>query len=358
MTMIEWCTDTWDPVGGCSDCSAGCAHCWAREGTVPSLGRKLPEPHSRRYLPLVKPARHRAIGRRYHWTGELFTWPDRFAIPLRKRKPQRYFVCSQSDLFHEGRADDVIDIIVGLCILSHWHTHLLLTKRAARMAAYWRGVEDRAQDKNVPTAQMLVDTAIAALRAELGDDAAAKLLRARAYPADLHVWPPRNIWPGVTMENKEAAEGRGVYLMSMKAAKRWVSYEPALSPVTFGGWLLPQAWPGDDKPRMIDWIIAGAESGPGARHAPLEWVRSVRDQVVAARSTSCANCLGIDPVSCVFRHEGPALFIKQWDVCSTCGGCDKGCSECPECNCTTGQTGKVRKGCPAIDGRVWDEVPR
>ncbi|MEI6451441.1 MAG: DUF5131 family protein, partial [Actinomycetes bacterium] len=32
----------------------------------------------------------------------------------------------------------------------------------------------------------------------------------------------------------------------------------------------------------IDWVILGGESGPGARPLHIEWVRSVRDQCVAA----------------------------------------------------------------------------
>ncbi|MEJ0067835.1 MAG: DUF5131 family protein [Pseudomonadota bacterium] len=28
----------------------------------------------------------------------------------------------------------------------------------------------------------------------------------------------------------------------------------------------------------VDWVIAGGESGPGARPIHLEWVREVRDQ--------------------------------------------------------------------------------
>jgi hypothetical protein len=33
----------------------------------------------------------------------------------------------------------------------------------------------------------------------------------------------------------------------------------------------------------IDWVIAGCESGPGARPCSVEWLRSLRDQCAAAR---------------------------------------------------------------------------
>jgi len=41
----------------------------------------------------------------------------------------------------------------------------------------------------------------------------------------------------------------------------------------------------------LDWVIAGGESGPGARPAKLEWFCSVRDQ--------CAEA-------------GVPFFFKQW----------------------------------------------
>lgn len=37
--------------------------------------------------------------------------------------------------------------------------------------------------------------------------------------------------------------------------------------------------------RHVDWVIAGAESGPGARSMNEDWVRSVRDQCASAGVT-------------------------------------------------------------------------
>jgi protein gp37 len=63
----------------------------------------------------------------------------------------------------------------------------------------------------------------------------------------------------------------------------------------------------------IDWVIAGGESGPGARAMDPAWVRSIRDQCVAADI---------------------AFHFKQW------GGVNKK------------RTGRN------VDGRAWDELPR
>jgi protein gp37 len=62
----------------------------------------------------------------------------------------------------------------------------------------------------------------------------------------------------------------------------------------------------------IHWVIAGGESGVGARPMEAVWVRSVRDQCQAA---------------------GVPFFFKQW------GGRNKK---------TAGRT---------LDGRSWDELP-
>ena len=62
----------------------------------------------------------------------------------------------------------------------------------------------------------------------------------------------------------------------------------------------------------IDWAIAGGESGPKARPMQIEWVRSIRDQCIAAKV---------------------AFHFKQW------GGVNKK------------RTGRV------LDGRTWEQLP-
>jgi protein gp37 len=67
-----------------------------------------------------------------------------------------------------------------------------------------------------------------------------------------------------------------------------------------------------DTPARIHWVIAGGESGPGARPMHPDWVRSIRDQCVAA---------------------GVPFFFKQW------GGVQKK------------RAGRV------LDGRMWSDMP-
>ena len=56
----------------------------------------------------------------------------------------------------------------------------------------------------------------------------------------------------------------------IKATIKFVSYEPALGPLT----QLQLRWGGS----VPDWIICGGESGNGARHMKPAWARFVRDE--------------------------------------------------------------------------------
>lgn len=110
-----------------------------------------------------------------------------------------------------------------------------------------------------------------------------------------------NVWLGVTVENQKRADERIPLLLQCPAAVRFVSYEPALEAVDFSNWTggyLEGRLSGYDEagrymegplerqyipaPHQLDWIIAGGETGPGARPDNADWYRSVRDQCKAA----------------------------------------------------------------------------
>jgi protein gp37 len=61
-------------------------------------------------------------------------------------------------------------------------------------------------------------------------------------------------------------------LLETPAAHRWLSYEPALEPLK----LRPE-WLAE-----LDCVIAGAESGPGRRPCPDQWLDDVAEQCRAA----------------------------------------------------------------------------
>lgn len=87
-------------------------------------------------------------------------------------------------------------------------------------------------------------------------------------------WPVEDIWPswmwiGVTAENQKRYDERWGIARTIRAVVRFVSMEPLLD------WIEIDSI--GDPP---DWIIAGAETGPGARWMAPDLARSVKDQCV------------------------------------------------------------------------------
>ena len=111
---------------------------------------------------------------------------------------------------------------------------------------------------------------------------------------------PRNVWMGVTIENRRFVH-RADRLREVPAAVRFISAEPLLGPLE-----------GLDLDG-IDWLIAGGESRPAA---PPRRRRVGR--------ATCATAA---------QDEGVAFFFKQWG----------------------GRSPKA--GGRELDGRTWDEMP-
>lgn len=90
---------------------------------------------------------------------------------------------------------------------------------------------------------------------------------------------PSNIWLGTTAENQKYAERRIPLLMDVPARIHFISAEPLLGALSIRKW------------KGIDWVIAGGESGHGARPTDPNWIRSLRDEC---------------------RLAGIAFHFKQW----------------------------------------------
>ena len=206
-TAIEWATKSWEVIRGCNQVSPGCARCWAKH---------LAEGRLRRFYPdgfgLVEPA------------------PERLCEPMRWYKPQRVFVSSRSDFFHEAISDTWRDMCFATMRAAPQHTYLLLTKRAEKLAAY----------------------------------------RPRYADGTLAPWPA-HVWAGVSVEYQRWADVRIPLLLQSPAPVKWVSGEPMLGPIDLRPWLAD-----------LNWVVIGDESGKGRRGAKLEWVRTLRDQCRAA----------------------------------------------------------------------------
>ncbi|HEV2343461.1 MAG TPA: phage Gp37/Gp68 family protein [Actinocrinis sp.] len=253
-TSIEWTRAddgtagrTWNPVTGCTKVSDGCDHCYAE-----SIARRF----------AGTPAFPRGFKVTLH--------PDRLDQPARWHAPARVFVNSMSDLFHAEVPDAFITKVFAAMAATPQHTYQILTKRPARMRSLLR-------NDGQP------------LLAASEDEASAWAL----YEAP---WPLPNVWLGVSVENQHWADIRIPVLMRTPAAVRFLSCEPLLAPIdlraamwTLGserghGLTMSFAHAGGCCTRLhgLDWVIAGAESGPGARALDLDWVRAMRDQCVNA----------------------------------------------------------------------------
>jgi protein gp37 len=116
-------------------------------------------------------------------------------------------------------------------------------------------------------------------------------------------FPAKWIWLGVSVEDQARADERIPFLLDTPAAVRFISAEPLLGPINLtaidaerGSYDGPMyvvdaltrrnrdmGRPCPDAPSRLDWVIAGAESGPGARPMDENWVRTLRDQCTAAK---------------------------------------------------------------------------
>jgi hypothetical protein len=110
----------------------------------------------------------------------------------------------------------------------------------------------------------------------------------------------RHVWLGTTVEDQEHAERNIPHLLQHDAAVRFLSCEPLLGPIDLRPFGLdvrhhPDNQDGSDLRALIravrvhmqdglaiDWVIAGGESGPGARPMHPDWVRSLRAQCATA----------------------------------------------------------------------------
>lgn len=178
--------------------------------------------------------------------------PESLNVPMTWKKPRLVFVNSMSDLFHAKVPLEFVQRVFDVMAATPQHTYQLLTKRAQRVR---------------------------------------KIAPQLAWPS--------NVWLGVSIESSDELH-RLDDLRRVPAAVRFLSCEPLLGPL------------GKMNLDGIDWVIAGGESGHGARSADPDWFRDIRDQCLSA---------------------GVAFFFKQWG----------------------GRTPK--SGGRELDGRTWDEMP-
>jgi protein gp37 len=124
-----------------------------------------------------------------------------------------------SDLFHKGVDDKYIAQVFDVISQCPQHTFQVLTKRADRMATFFRAHD-----------------------------------------------VPANAWMGVSVEDREYGVPRIERLRKIDVRIRFLSVEPLLEDV------------GELDLTDIQWVIVGGESGPKARPMKREWVENIRQQ--------------------------------------------------------------------------------
>lgn len=288
--IIQWSpdgTDNWQ--SGCSDAlyadgtpREACQHCYARR-----MSGRIREMGHARYQEATT-----GLGNATAWTGRL-TWARKAMRRAfsRMKDGDRKFFGTMTDLFHDA-CDPAM------------HEALAEEERAARGIRMYL----TKRPKNLLTFQR------------------------RYFPAGL----PPGMWVGCTAETQRAIEEMVPTLVRVRASVRFLSIEPLfeavnLDPLWCGNCdtnehvhldpaAQPWCWECDSEagspgwlgPDGIHWIVTGCESGPGRRPTDPAWIRSLRDQCVAAQVP---------------------FFLKQMDV-----------------------VGRV-VGTPELDGRTWTEVP-
>jgi protein gp37 len=214
----------------------------------------------------------------------LTTHPDQLELPRRWKTPRTIFVNSMSDLFHPDVPDSFIADVFSVISETPQHTYQLLTKRSQRMR------------------RLLDDWRL-----------------------------PTNLWLGVSIESNRYAF-RADHLRETPAKVKFVSAEPLLGPLN------------ELDLDGIDWVIAGGESGRGARPMHPSWAASLRDRC---------------------NEKGVSFFFKQWGAWAPVDEGTRLAVAVPESSHTDDlrsqvvhmrQVGKGVAG-RRLDGRTWDDMP-
>lgn len=259
MSDIEWTDETWNPTDGCKVCSPGCANCYAMR-----FAGRFAKP-GERYHGLVTIGKNkRAI-----WTGKGRLDAGKLAKPLRWKKPRRIFVNSMSDLFYEEFTNEEIAAVFGVMAACPQHTFQILTKRAKRMREWFAWIASEPTGlRTLPYAPRLVCRVKA-------DEIVNPSMRGRPLGTESQPrqWPLPNVHLGVSTENQDAFDERWPHLLGCPAAVWWFSAEPLLGDIDMTHMLADFACK-----RGELWLVAGCESGPGARSCAEAWLRSLRDQ--------------------------------------------------------------------------------
>lgn len=270
-SRIAWTDNTFNPWMGCQRISPACEHCYAETLVVGRMGYNLDATDAKKKLRVWGPPSTSTRKR-----TSAATWKNPLAWDRAAKRDgvrQRVFCASLADVFEAHPDLDAMRVdlwpLIEACDGLDWQ---LLTKRP----------------ENV---------------------------RAMVPPAWLTSWP-EHVWIGCTVESQEYAKKRIPHLLAVPARVRFLSCEPLLGALDLSRWLSP---PHDDgpcpvsdpdcdleeddahvacerPPSLVEWVIVGGESGPGARPFFLAWARSIVAQCHRADTPVFVKQLGAVPL--------------------------------------------------------------
>lgn len=235
-TKIEWADYTWNPVTGCYH---GCKYCYARriaERFCRGTGKddkKIHEVNNKTYDEwIIKEGEYGHRQDPYPYGFEPTLHRYKLNEPTKVKKPSKIFVCSMADLFGDWVPNEWIAEVFKACEAAPQHQYLFLTKNPKKYYNW--------------------------------------------FPS---VGSPQNFWLGASAVNKpdeKVTEVDGGFLTTtahctadtMRFFKNsFISFEPLLNDVMQ-----------DCDLDGIDWVIVGAQTGPGAKPPKPEWVQSIIDE--------------------------------------------------------------------------------
>lgn len=184
--------------------------------------------------------------------------PERVNQPLKRRKPTVYFVNSMSDLFHPKIPNWFLQDVFSVIERTPQHTYQILTKRAERLPEYFK--KNRC---------------------------------------------PKNVWLGVSVEDRYYGLPRIEFLRQVEASIRFLSIEPLLEDI------------GSIDLTDIHWVIVGGESGHKARPMEEAWVGKIKhqaDQAGVAFFFKQWGSWGADGVKRSKKANGRVFKSRTWDA--------------------------------------------
>ncbi|MXN29979.1 phage Gp37/Gp68 family protein [Delftia sp. CH05] len=299
-SKIEWTDHTFNPWEGCQRVGPGCDHCYAETRNARYSGGQAinwgPGAPRRRTSVL-----NWNLPRRWNAQAEAFQ--------AQHGRRQRVFCASLADVFDNAVSREWRDDLAALILDTADLDWLLLTKRIGNAGAM--------------LGEMFLDG------------------------------PPANVWLGATVVNQAEADRDILKLLRIPASVRFLSMEPLLGPVSFEGFFANPSNIADGTNALeeLDWVIAGGESGPGARPTHPNWHRELRDQCEAVGTPFLFKQWGefAPALSGLYFHPlegGPQFRPRVADQTTHDFGDGYGAV----------RIGKKAAG-RELDGKTWDEFP-